>query len=113
MASLPSQPARGTSQQDCDPALDFFSQSFDPLRALLTAGLTPPLPAARPLDTVYHCRFMLPDNHPDAWRDPGRAAKSKVTRAAGWCAGTAAWTYLQVAGSELDTYQLPPLPLEP
>ncbi|KAL4440475.1 hypothetical protein ABPG75_003476 [Micractinium tetrahymenae] len=76
MAALPPQQGRAP-QHAHDPALDFFSRSFDPLRALLTEGLTPPLPAARPLDTVYHCRFMLPADHPDAWRDPGRTAKSK------------------------------------
>ncbi len=80
MACSPSEKARGSAQQACDPELDFFSPCFNPLRALLTAGLTPPVPAARPLDTVYHCRFMLPSDHPDAWRDPVRAAKSKVTR---------------------------------
>lgn len=82
MASPSSQKARAPFQQALDPALDFFSPSFDPLRALLSADITPPLPSARPLDTVFHCRFMLPKDHPDAWRDPGRTVKSKVTRAA-------------------------------
>ena len=62
-----------------DPALDFFSPHFDPLRALLAEGLLPPLPAARPLDTVHRCRFMLPPDHPDHWQDTKRAAKSKVS----------------------------------
>jgi len=61
-----------------DPALDFFSRSFDPLRALLTTGLAPPHPAARPLDSIYRCRFMLPPDHPEVWTQPARAPKSKV-----------------------------------
>jgi hypothetical protein len=69
---------RSTALPASDPALDFFSPRFDPLRALLAEGLLPPLPAARPLDTVHRCRFMLPPGHPDYWQDTKRAAKSKV-----------------------------------
>jgi len=65
-----------------DPQLDFFSRSFNPYRALATAGLAPPLPAARPLDSIYRCRFMLPEDHPDAWREEQRPVKSKVGRGA-------------------------------
>ena len=75
--------AASTSGQDEYDAgrLDFFSRSFDPLRALLTEGVLPPLPAARPEDKVYRCRHMLPPDHPDAWREPQRAAKSKARTA--------------------------------
>jgi hypothetical protein len=59
-------------------ALDFFSPSFDPLAALLAVGLRPPVPHARPLDNIYRCRFMLPDGHPEAWREQQRTSKSKV-----------------------------------
>ncbi|KAI7838610.1 hypothetical protein COHA_007617 [Chlorella ohadii] len=65
-----------------DPQLDFFSRSFNPYRALATAGLAPPLPAARPLDSIYRCRFMLPDDHPDAWREEQRPVKSKEAQEA-------------------------------
>ena len=41
MASPSSQKARAPFQQALDPALDFFSPSFDPLRALLSADITP------------------------------------------------------------------------
>ena len=61
-----------------NPELDFFSTTFNPMRALTAAGLVPPLPAARPLDSIYRCRFMLPDGHPDAWREEQRPVKSKV-----------------------------------
>jgi hypothetical protein len=61
-----------------DLALDFFSGSFDPLRALLAVNLRPPVPAARPLDNVARCRFMLPPDHPDAWQDSQKRVKSKV-----------------------------------
>lgn len=61
-----------------DAALDFFSPSFDPLAALAAKGLRPPVPNARPLDNISRCRFMLPDGHPDAWREQQRASKSKV-----------------------------------
>lgn len=46
--------------------------------------MLPPMPAARPLDSIFRCRFMLPDGHPDAWREGPKAAKSKV----GWIAGS-------------------------
>ncbi|PRW39383.1 U7 snRNA-associated Sm LSm11 [Chlorella sorokiniana] len=65
-----------------DPQLDFFSRSFNPFLALATAGLLPPLPAARPLDSIYRCRFMLPDDHPDAWREGQRPVKSKEAQEA-------------------------------
>ncbi|PSC71977.1 U7 snRNA-associated Sm LSm11 [Micractinium conductrix] len=64
-------------QQQRDPSLNFFSPRFDAARSLATAGLLPPVPGARPLDNIYRCRFMLPEDHPDFWKDPGRAAKSK------------------------------------
>ena len=61
-----------------DPALDFYSRAFDAAAALAAPGLRPPVPGARPLDSIFRCRFMLPDGHPDAWREPAKAPKSKV-----------------------------------
>ena len=75
-------------QQQRDPSLNFFSPRFDAARSLATAGLLPPVPGARPLDNIYRCRFMLPEDHPDFWKDPGRAAKSKV---GGQAAGGMEW----------------------
>lgn len=69
--------AAGSSGQ-LDHSLDFFSPQFDAQRALLTEGLQPPIPAARPQDNVFMCRFMLPPDHPEAWQGSQRAEKSKV-----------------------------------
>lgn len=52
--------------RNSDPAeLDFFSTSFNPLRALNDAELQAPEPSARPLDNLYRCRRLLPRHHPD------------------------------------------------
>ena len=46
-------------------ALDFFSASFDPLLALNTPGLRPPIADVKPLISVQMCRSLLPDDHSD------------------------------------------------
>ena len=46
-------------------ALDFFSPAFDPLLALNTPGLRPPIPDVKPLITVQMCGSLLPDDHID------------------------------------------------
>ena len=46
-------------------ALDFFSASFDPLLALNTPGLRPPILDVKPLISVQMCRSLLPDEHKD------------------------------------------------
>ena len=51
------------------PALDFFSPSFDPLVALRTAGLRPPIADVQPLLSVQSCRSLLPEEHKD-YRPP-------------------------------------------
>ena len=48
-------------------ALDFFSEHFDPLRALYTKGLQPPVPRMKALDNVVKCRLILPPELPDSW----------------------------------------------
>ena len=50
-----------------DPALDFFSDSFDALRALYTRGLLPPVPRVKALDNVVKCRLILPPELPESW----------------------------------------------
>ena len=50
-----------------DPALDFFSESFDALRALYTRGLLPPVPRVKALDNVVKCRLILPPELPESW----------------------------------------------
>lgn len=47
-------------------ALDFFSPSFDPVAALASDSLLPPLPRAPALDNLSRCRALLPAGHPDA-----------------------------------------------
>ena len=47
------------------PALDFFSPSFDPLLALNTPGLRPPIADVQPLLSVQSCRSLLPEEHKD------------------------------------------------
>eukprot|EP01128_Nolandella_sp_AFSM9_P002635 TRINITY_DN1300_c0_g1_i2.p1 TRINITY_DN1300_c0_g1~~TRINITY_DN1300_c0_g1_i2.p1 ORF type:complete len:198 (+),score=30.21 TRINITY_DN1300_c0_g1_i2:158-751(+) len=44
--------------------LDFFSDQFDPLLALRTPGLVPPV-AAKPLDNLHKCRSILPTTDPN------------------------------------------------
>jgi small nuclear ribonucleoprotein (snRNP)-like protein len=41
-----------------DPALDFFSEQFDPLKALSTPSVVPPL-NVRPFDNLSKCRILL------------------------------------------------------
>lgn len=47
-----------------DPELDFLSEHFDPLKALRTPGVTPPIAKAKPRDYVAQCTFLL--DHSDA-----------------------------------------------
>ncbi|GFR47528.1 hypothetical protein Agub_g9246, partial [Astrephomene gubernaculifera] len=56
----PPQPPTTTTTAPPSPSLDFLSPRFDPLRALHTPGLVPPLPGVRPLDNVSQCRKLLP-----------------------------------------------------
>lgn len=56
-----------TSPGPSDPALDFFSEHFDALRALYTKGLQPPVPRVKALDNVVKCRLILPPELPDSW----------------------------------------------
>ena len=63
--SLPSLPQPPIDPKDS--ALDFFSESFDALRALYTRGLLPPVPRVKPLDNVVKCRLILPPELPESW----------------------------------------------
>ena len=71
-----------------DPRLDFFSASFDPVLALATAGLRPPLPDVAPLVSVAMCRGLLPHDHPQykaasrPQTQPATAQRSSATAAA-------------------------------
>jgi hypothetical protein len=47
-----------------NPALDFFSTSFDPLLALSTQNLEPPLKNVQPRDNITRCLDLLPENDP-------------------------------------------------
>jgi hypothetical protein len=60
--------AAATPSSSPSPHLDFFSPSFDPLRALQINNIQPPLPSAKPLDNVSQFRKLrlLPQEHPDA-----------------------------------------------
>lgn len=49
------------------PLLDFFSDSFDALKALYTRGLQPPVPKVKVLDNVVKCRLILPPELPESW----------------------------------------------
>eukprot|EP00953_Heterococcus_sp_UTEX-ZZ885_P008180 4907-Heterococcus_DN1.PRE.1 len=53
--------------------LDFRSQHFNPLLALSTPGVIPPIPNTRPLDNISAFRSLLPHAHPE-YRD--RAKRS-------------------------------------
>lgn len=61
-------PAAAVQQQQAhnDPALDFFSEHFDALKALQTRGLQPPVPRVKPLDNITRCRMILPPELPDS-----------------------------------------------
>lgn len=48
-----------------DPSFDFFSDKFEPLKALTTAGVTAPIPNARPRDNVHSCRSLLQPDDPN------------------------------------------------
>jgi small nuclear ribonucleoprotein (snRNP)-like protein len=47
-----------------NPALDFLSPHFDPLLALSTPGLEPPLKSVQPRDNITRCLDLLPDSDP-------------------------------------------------
>jgi small nuclear ribonucleoprotein (snRNP)-like protein len=61
-------------QQD---ALDFRSPHFNPLLALNTPGVIPPIPNARPLDNISAFRNLLPQAHPDH-RDRAKRSTTPV-----------------------------------
>lgn len=66
--------------------LDFTSSAFDPLAALHTPHLQPPVPDAAPLDNVAKCRAILPPELPESLANVQPAApRSKV-----WPVATAA-----------------------
>jgi hypothetical protein len=43
---------------------NFLSPNFDALFALITSGVQPPIPNARPLDNLHNFRRLLPRDHP-------------------------------------------------
>lgn len=50
-------------EEKVDPSIDFFSESFDALKALSTLKKLPPgLPKIKPLETLQKCRVLLPKN---------------------------------------------------
>ena len=67
---------RISQSEQNDPTLDFFSESFDPLRALIEIKTLPSsLPNVRPLDFLSKCKFLLPTE--DVNYIPLKAKKSK------------------------------------
>eukprot|EP01114_Cavostelium_apophysatum_P003458 TRINITY_DN13355_c0_g1_i1.p1 TRINITY_DN13355_c0_g1~~TRINITY_DN13355_c0_g1_i1.p1 ORF type:complete len:296 (-),score=24.68 TRINITY_DN13355_c0_g1_i1:212-1099(-) len=49
-----------------DPTLDFFSESFNPLKALYELKTIPStLPKVKPFDFLSKCKFLLPPNDPN------------------------------------------------
>ncbi|KAI8463043.1 MAG: hypothetical protein J3K34DRAFT_527308 [Monoraphidium minutum] len=54
------QQQRGAAAAAADPRLDFFSPAFDPLLALSTEGLAPPVPGAPPRERVGQYRDVVP-----------------------------------------------------
>jgi len=44
---------------------NFLSPDFDPLKALETAGLEPPVKSVRPKDNIALCRHFLPEDDPN------------------------------------------------
>ncbi len=62
------------------PSLDFRSVFFNPLRALYTPGLQPPVPNAAPMDNISKFRRLLPPDHPDAVTLFGERTGSEVSR---------------------------------
>jgi len=77
------------------PALDFFSGSFDPLLALGSSSAQPPVPHAAPLDNLHQCRRLLLRDHADYMppraaaprdRDAVSAPRMRSSLALLWCA---------------------------
>lgn len=59
-----------------DSTLDFFSEDFDPLKALYSVTTLPSsLPKVKPFDTLSKVRFLLPKNDPNY--APIKKVKSK------------------------------------
>lgn len=46
---------KSRAQREYDPRLDFFSEHFDPLLALITPGVVPPVPNAKVYDNL--CKY--------------------------------------------------------
>ena len=64
-SALPSPPQAPFDPKD--PALDFFSEHFDAMRAIYTRGLQPPEPRVKALDNVVKCRRILPPELPESY----------------------------------------------
>ena len=64
-SALPSPPQAPFDPKD--PALDFFSEHFDAMRAIYTRGLQPPEPRVKALDNVVRCRRILPPELPESY----------------------------------------------
>ena len=79
MADQGSSDVASIDQTPRSPELDFFSPQFDPTRALSTAGLLPPDPAAFPLDNVAKCRSILPPEMPESLAHVERKEASEVS----------------------------------
>lgn len=47
--------------EDYDPSLDFSSELFDPLKALRTPGLIPPISDAKPYDNIAKYKTVYSD----------------------------------------------------
>ena len=84
MADQGSSDVPSIDQTPRSPELDFFSPQFDPTRALSTAGLIPPDPAALPLDNVAKCRSILPPEMPESLAHVERKEASEVSHQPKW-----------------------------
>lgn len=68
-----------TKKEDYDPRLDFFSEHFDPLLALTTPGVVPPVPGAKVFDNL--ARYESNQNKPQGAQNV--APKLKPSTSAG------------------------------
>lgn len=66
---------KSTEKSTYDPTLDFFSEKFDPLKALRTPGIVPPDINAKTYDNLakYECAYLQPNN-----QQVNRAGNSKI-----------------------------------
>lgn len=64
-----------------DQSLDFFSLAFDAKKALYNTSLHPPVKDAAPLNTIYHCKSLLPPDHPDFFVKQERRADEEPSKA--------------------------------